>query len=246
MLWPPRDVEITDTVLEELYSYPKDLDRPWVQVNFVSSLDGAVTVSGKSAGLGNPADKKVFALGRDLADVVLVGAGTALVEGYHGIKAGEVRAERRARLGLSPVPPIAVVTARASLLPTSPLLTSTSVPPIVLTTSSAPEDRRAALADAGADVVVAGEDEVNMAEALRALEERGLRRVNCEGGPRLFGSLIADDLVDQLCITFSPLLAGGDAGRIARGPLPPMPRELTLVSALHYESALLLRYERVR
>ena len=245
ILWPPRDGEITDAELERAYDYPADLDRPWVQVNFVSSVDGAVAVDGQSAGLGNPADKKVFALGRDLADVVLVGAGTAKSERYHGIKAGEVRAERRARLGLAPIPPIAVVTARGSITPDSPLLTDSTVRPIVITTSAAPADRRTALADAGADVVVAGETEVDLAVALRALGERGLLRVNCEGGPTLFGDLIAADLVDELCVTIAPKLVGGEAGRIAHGPVAP-PRDMTLVSALHYESALLLRYQRVR
>jgi 5-amino-6-(5-phosphoribosylamino)uracil reductase len=245
ILWPPRDGEITDAELERVYDYPAGLDRPWVQVNFVSSVDGAVAVDGKSAGLGNPADKKVFALGRDLADVVLVGAGTARAEGYRGVKAGEVRAERRARLGLAPVPPIAVVTARASIEPASPLLTDTSVPTIVLTTSAAPAERRAALAAAGADVVVVGESEVDLAAALRALDERGLRRVDCEGGPALFGSLIAADLVDLLCVTIAPKLVGGAAGRIANGPVAAA-RDMALVSALHYESALLLRYQRVR
>ncbi|NUT48540.1 MAG: pyrimidine reductase family protein, partial [Saccharothrix sp.] len=152
MLWPPRADELTDAELERLYDYPAGLDRPWVQVNFVSSVDGAVSVAGRSGGLGNEADHKVFMLGRDLCDVVLVGAGTALVEGYQGVKAGEVRASRRARLGLAPVPPIAVVTGRCSILPTSPLLTSTAVPPIVLTTRAAPRERREALAAAGADV----------------------------------------------------------------------------------------------
>ncbi|MBW4717459.1 pyrimidine reductase family protein [Saccharothrix obliqua] len=247
MLWPPRapeDAEITDAELERLYDYPTGLDRPWVQVNFVSSSDGAVTVAGKSGGLGNPADKKVFGLGRDLADVVLVGARTALIEGYRGVKAGEVRRERRARLGLSEVPPVAVVTARCSVEPTSPLITDTTVPPIVLTTSAAPESRRDALARAGADVVVAGSDAVHLPSALRALDERGLRRVDCEGGPTLFGALIAEDLVDVLCVTYAPMLAGGDAGRIATGPLPAAPRDLELASVLRHESALLLRYRR--
>lgn len=244
MLWPPREGEITDGELERLYDYPDGLDRPWVQVNFVSSVDGAVSVAGRSGGLGNDADRKVFMLGRDLCDVVLVGAGTALVEGYQGVKAGEVRASRRARLGLAPVPPIAVVTARCSVEPTSPLLTSTSVPPIILTTAAAPVERRDALTAAGADVVVAGDESVDMRAALEALDERGLRRVDCEGGPRVFGSLVDADLVDVLCVTFSPLLAAGDAGRIAVGPLPPAPRSLELESVLHHDSALLLRYRR--
>lgn len=245
MLWPPRAGEITDDELERLYDYPGGLDRPWVQVNFVSSVDGAVSVAGRSEGLGNDADRKVFMLGRDLCDVVLVGAGTALVEGYHGVKAGEVRASRRARLGLAPVPPVAVVTGRCSIEPTSTLLTSTSVPPIILTTRAAPEERRAALAAAGADVVVAGEETVAMDLALAALDERGLRRVDCEGGPHVLGALIDADLVDVLCVTFSPLLAGGDAGRIAVGPLPPAPRSMELESVLHHDSALLLRYRKV-
>lgn len=246
MLWPPPVAEITDTELERLYDYPPDLDRPWVQVNFVASLDGAVSVSGRSGGLGNPGDKKVFALGRDLADVVLVGAGTALVEGYQGIKAGEVRRERRARLGLAELPPIAVVTANCSIEPTSPLVVNTSVPPIVITTSAAPVERRRALAEAGADVVVAGEDAVDMTRALKALDDRGLRRVDCEGGPTLFGALIAADLVDTLCITYAPLLAAGDSGRIATGPLLDAPRDVELASILRYESALLVRYRRTR
>ncbi|MDQ2588624.1 pyrimidine reductase family protein [Saccharothrix yanglingensis] len=246
MLWPPRGDGITDADLERLYAYPDDLDRPFVQVNFVSSADGAVSVDGRSGGLGNAADKKVFALGRDLCDVVLVGAGTARAEGYRGVRATEVRAERRSRLGLSPVPPIAVVTARCSIEPSSPLVADTAVPTIVLTAGSAPRERRDALADAGADVVVAGDGSVDPAAALRALDERGLRRVDCEGGPGLFGSLIAADLVDVLCVTFSPLLVGGDAGRIAHGPLPEAPRSLELASVLHADSALLLRYRRTR
>ncbi|MFT7840623.1 pyrimidine reductase family protein [Saccharothrix sp. BKS2] len=252
MLWPPRDggtpggnstgEEVTDEELERLYDYPDGLDRPWVQVNFVSSVDGAVAVGGRSAGLGNAADKKVFVLGRDLCDVVLVGHGTAAAEGYQGVRVGEVRAERRARLGLAPVPPIAVVTARCSVEPSSPLVAGTPVPPIVITTAAAPEGRRRALVEAGADVVVAGEAEVDLRVALAALDERGLRRVDCEGGPALFGSLVAADLVDVLCVTFSPLLVGGDAGRIATGP--EVPRRLELASVLHADSALLLRYRR--
>ncbi|MBP2334638.1 5-amino-6-(5-phosphoribosylamino)uracil reductase [Saccharothrix coeruleofusca] len=246
MLWPPRGAEttVTEAELERLYDYPADLDRPWVQVNFIASADGAVSVAGKSAGLGNAADKEVFRLGRDLADVVLVGAGTALAEGYRGVKATEVRAQRRARLGLSAVPPIAVVTARCSIEPTSPLVTDAVVPPIILTAQAAPAQRRRALADAGADVVVTGDEAVDVRAALRALDERGLRRVDCEGGPVLFGALIEQDLVDVLCLTVAPLLAGGDAGRVATGPVPPAPLAMELSSVLHHESALLLRYRR--
>nr|WP_081789876.1 pyrimidine reductase family protein [Kutzneria albida] len=229
-----------------MYDYPAPLDRPWVQVNFVASSDGAASVTGVSEGLSSPGDKRVFALSRDLADVVLVGVGTATVEGYHGIKPRELRTERRERLGLSPIPPIAVVSARCSVDPGSPLLTDTLVPPLVVTCAAAPARRREALAEAGADVVVAGQQEVDLRAALSELDARGLRRVSCEGGPRLFGSLVAEDLVDQLCLTVSPLLAGGDAPRVAHGLLPEVPRVLELASVLHEEGFLMLRYRRAR
>jgi 5-amino-6-(5-phosphoribosylamino)uracil reductase len=209
----------------------------------VSSADGAATLTGHSAGLSSPADKKVFALGRDLADVVLVGAATALVEGYRGVKRTEVRAERRARLGLSELPPIAVVSLNCSITPSSPLVSETLVPPIVVTCAAAPESRRTALVEAGAEVLVAGEDRVDLRAALGALSDRGLRRICCEGGPRLFGSMIAEDVVDQLCLTVSPLLAGGDAARIAIG-LPTEARSLTLASVLTEDGFLMLRYTR--
>lgn len=233
-----------DRALEELYDYPFGLTQPFVQVNFVASADGAATISGLSRGLSSPADKKVFALGRDLADVVLVGAGTALAEGYEGIKRTEVRGERRARLGLSEVPPIAVVTGRGSVLPSSPLITATSLPPIVLTSDASPLAWRKEMADAGADVVVAGEDRVEMPLALAELGDRGLLRVCCEGGPMLFGDLVAAGLVDQLCLTVAPKLAGAGAVRIATGLPAAEPVDLSLESVLADEGFLMLRYRR--
>lgn len=242
-LLPEPAGDVDDAELERLYDYPESLAAPWVQVNFVSSADGAVTVEGRADGLSGPADKKIFALGRDLADVIMVGAGTAQIEGYQGVKRTELRAERRARLGRGELPPIAVVTRRCSVDPESPLLTSTEVAPIIITCAAAPADRREPLAAAGADVVVAGDTTVDLARALSALADRGLYRINCEGGPQLFGELIAANLVDQLCLTLSPLLVSGDATRIAHG-LSAVPQTLTLASLLSDANFLMLRYRR--
>ncbi|GGM55974.1 hypothetical protein GCM10012275_28890 [Longimycelium tulufanense] len=246
-LWPIELISqpaLDDAALERVYAYPEPLERPWVRVNFVSSLDGAVSVDGLSAGLSTKPDKRVFALLRDLCDVVLVGLGTALAEGYRGVKHTEVRAERRRRLGLSEVPPIAVVTRTCALSSDSPLVTDAVVKPVVLTCAAAPAERRQELAELGVDVVVAGTDDVEPAAALAALAERGLRRVLCEGGPAWFGTLIAADAVDELCLTLSPLLTSGDAGRIARGPAPATPLGLRLASVLYAADTLLLRYLR--
>lgn len=245
-LWPVDGAPEADERLEAHYAYPETLHRPWVRVNFVSSLDGAVTSGGSSRPLSDPVDRQVLSLIRDLSDVILVGAGTAVAEGYRGVKRNAVRTERRTRLGLSEVPPIALVTARAALPLDSPLLTDTLVPPIVLTCESAPAQRRAALAEAGADVVIAGADRVDLAAALDALDRRGLRRIGCEGGPQLFGGLVDADLVDELCLTLSPMLTSGDAGRIAEGGGVEPPHRMRLESVLHSDSLLFLRYGRMR
>ncbi|MDR7303198.1 pyrimidine reductase family protein [Haloactinomyces albus] len=245
-LWPADGAQQVDGDLETFYAYPEALQQPWVRVNFVSSLDGAVTVHGSSRGLSSPEDQRVLGLIRDLSDVVLVGAGTAIIEGYRAIKRKDDRTERRRRLGLSDVPPIALVSNHCSIPPDSPLLTNAVVPPIVLTCRAAPADRRAALLEAGADLVITGDAKVDLSEALAALEARGLRRIGCEGGPTLFGDLIANDLVDELCLSVSPLLTSGSASRIATGTPAEHPRGMRLLSALHADdSLLLLRYGRM-
>jgi riboflavin biosynthesis pyrimidine reductase len=244
-LWPdPAPDELTEQALESLYAYPANLDRPWVQVNFVTSLDGAVSVGGRSQALSGPGDQRVFHAQRDICDVIMVGATTALVERYRGVRPNELRVERRARHGLAELPPVAVVTAKASVSPDSPLLTDTIVPPIILTCESAPLESRKALADAGADVVITGDEDVDLVKALDELNARGLRRVDCEGGPRLFGHMIVDDLVDQLCLTLSPLLTACDAGRIANAPALGVPRRMKLHAALRDDDFLMLTYRR--
>lgn len=246
-LWPlPTHTpppELTDEQLEDIYAYPPELDRAWVQANFVSSADGAVSVDERSDGLSSPADKRIFALGRDLADVVLVGAGTAEKEGYKGVRATERRLGRRRAMGLADVPPIAVVSGRCALPADAGVLTRTEVAPLVITTEAAPRQRRDALAAAGAEIVLAGSEHVDLPAALDELCRRGLRKVNCEGGPQLFGSLLAADLVDQLCLTVAPLLAGAGAGRIVEGPAA-APRDMRLASVLHEDGHCMFRYRR--
>ncbi|HEY0812712.1 MAG TPA: pyrimidine reductase family protein [Pseudonocardia sp.] len=216
------------------YAYPEELTAPHVRVNFVASADGAATADGRSGGLGGAADREVFGVLRELAEVVLVGAGTVRAEGYRGA--------RKPTRGRTLPPPIAVVTGSADLDPTSALFTDTRVPPIVLTGSAARKDRRDALTAAGADVVVL--DPLDPAAMLDELGRRGLLRVLCEGGPRLFGDFVAAGLVDELCLTVAPVLAAGDAGRIAVGKGGSPLLALSLVGALTDDDTLLLHYAR--
>ncbi|OIV38013.1 hypothetical protein BIV57_08025 [Mangrovactinospora gilvigrisea] len=241
-IWPAgREREVDDAVLEELYAYPSE--RPWAAVNFVSSADGGIEVGGRSRPLSDAADRKIYRLGSDLADVVLLGAGTAVREAFDGIHPDTLAADRRRRHGLAPVPPIAVVTTGRSLPPDAPVLTGAAVPTLVLAPDDVPAELKKAWSDAGAEVVPCGAHGiVDMRRALDALRERGLARVDCEGGPHLFGSLLEAGLVDELRLTIAPLLISGRAGRIAVGATALDPAALTLASALAEGDTLLLRY----
>jgi riboflavin biosynthesis pyrimidine reductase len=214
----------------------------WVRVNFVSSIDGAVTVEGKSAGLGGEADHRVFDLLRKLCDVVLVASGTVKTEGYGAMILDDASVAARLARGLKPQPRFAIVSGSLDLDPESEVFTEAPVRPLVITIESAPAHD--ALSKV-ADVVACGETSVDPGLMVAALVERGLGRIHCEGGPTLFGSLLAADVVDELCLTVSPLMAGGTAGRIDHGDLPEA-RGMTLAGVLHSGDTLLLRYLRDR
>ncbi len=235
------DSDLADADLAALYAYPAGR---WLRANFVASADGAATVDGVSAALSSAADRRVFALLRTLADVIVVGAATARTERYAPVRVRELW--RHLRDGRAPTPPIAVVSARLDLDPASPLLSG--APPdartIVITTAGSPPDRRAVLASR-ADVIVAGETTVDLKTALGALAERGHRRVLAEGGPHMLAQFAADGLLDELCLTIAPLLAGPAAGRIVAGALsPPEPLRLTLAHVIEDNGFLLCRYTR--
>lgn len=205
--------------LADLYAYPAAGrgDRPWLRANMVVSADGAASLAGRSAGLSGPADRLVFSVLRSLADVILVGAGTARVERYRPAAERDIWAALRDGRVLTP--PIAVVTRELSLDPDGPLLAGTPAGSrtIVLTTAAAPAARRAAAAR-HADVIVAGSDSLTPAAVIGALAERGYRRLLIEGGPSLLAHFTAAGLLDDLCLTISPVLEGGWAGRILRAP----------------------------
>ena len=103
-LHPTYDEKVDPIVA---YRYPND--RPWLRANMVSSLDGSAVRDGRSEGLSSAADKEVFGVLRGLADVVLVGAGTARTEGYRALRPKEAYAGVRASLGQRPAPVLALV-----------------------------------------------------------------------------------------------------------------------------------------
>jgi riboflavin biosynthesis pyrimidine reductase len=249
-LWPDPGLtngELTNGELTEaelVDAYATDRSRPWLRVNFVSSLDGAVSGGdGFSAGLSGPADRQVFGLLRMTCDALLVGAGTLRHEGYHAVRLDDARRRWRLEHGLPEYPVLVVVSRSLQLDPGQHAFTAAPVRPLVLTSQSAPADRRVLLAPV-ADVLDCGASDVDLALARTVLLDRGLGQVLCEGGPHVLGSLTAADLVDELCLTLAPLLVGPGPARITAGPPPSQPRGLALRQVLTGDDMLLLRYAR--
>ena len=210
---------IPEVRLADLYAYPADLTRCTVRSNFISSLDGGATADGKSGGLAGPGDKALFQLMRELADVIMVGAGTVRVENYGAAQMSAAARQQRADRGQSEVPPIAIVTQHGRLEPDMKVFTASEMRPLILTCTAAGAETADRLSSV-ADVLVCSDtnpNEVDMATVLTMLAERGLTRVLTEGGPRLHGTLIEAGLLDELCVSVAPVLVGGQARRIATG-----------------------------
>lgn len=239
-LFPTSPTDLGRDDLLALYAYPHD--RFWVRANVVSTLDGAAQGGDhKSGSLSSPADHEVFAVLRTLADVVLVGANTTRVEGYQPVRADEVDAAARARLGLAPVPAIAVVTRSLDVDPA--LAAGGEAPTLAITTAAAPADRLRRWAET-APVLVAGDASVDLSTALDQLAARGYRRVLCEGGPSLLRDLAASGRLDELCLTLTPQLAAGDRLRLTSGASLSPPVSLRLRHLLESEGELFARYTR--
>ena len=238
LLSPAGEGDLDDAALARLYAYPRER---WLRANFVSSADGAGSLGGVSEGLSSADDRRLFGLLRVLADVVLVGAGTARTEKY---KPARHRGElAHLRAGRAPTPPIAVVSRTLELDLESPLFAGapSHARTIVITSESSPAPRRAAAARV-ADVIVAGTAAVDLTEAAGVLAGRGLSRVLCEGGPHLLGQVAADGLLDELCLTVSPLVAGPGAHRITHGPPLAAALPMSLAHVLEGDGFLFCRY----
>jgi riboflavin biosynthesis pyrimidine reductase len=230
--------------LADIYAYPRLADGVWVRANFIASIDGAITADGKSGGLSGPADRLLFTVLRSIADVVVAGASTVRTERYRQAQPGELW--QKLRDGRPPAPPIAVITRRLELdlsdrlFGQGPDLART----IVLTTELAGEERIKE-ASRVADVVVVGTHDVTAHAALAALAARGHRRILVEGGTMLLDALVAEHLLDELCLTVSPVIQGRQgSGRLTSPGGPAGLTEMRLASVLEDDGFLLTRYIR--
>ena len=204
--------ELSDAELDELYAVPS---RPWLRVNMVSTLDGAATgPGGRSGGINNAADKRVFEALRRLCDVVVVGAGTARAEGYRDLPQPLVLVSRRAEV--------------------PPQLRDAEPGRVLMATCAAAEHLQEARAALGEEqVLVLGRHRVDLAELRTSLVDRGWTSQLGEGGPHLLRDLLAEGVVDELDLTVVPRILSGEHPRITDGP----PLDVALEPALLLEDS---------
>jgi riboflavin biosynthesis pyrimidine reductase len=203
--------------LSALYGGPLGLTESALYANFVSTLDGAVAIprlpqSNKIISAGSQADRFVMALLRAAADVVLIGAGTlhgsphTLWTAEHAYpSAATAFADLRRNRGLSTTPALAIVTGSGDINPRHPALEAGA---LVLTTTRGAEALRRRVPSASAVLALGDGTTVDATRTVDELRRRGHRLILSEAGPRVFGSLLAAGLVDELFLTQSPLLAG--------------------------------------
>ncbi len=203
--------------LSSLYPWP---EGPWLRTMMVMTLDGATVGSdGLSGSISGTADKRVFMEARRLADVVLVGAGTIRAERYKPMLAKPEWQEARHAAGLAPAPQVVVVSGRLDLPWEEPMFAQSELPVIVATTTTV-DAARLDEASRHAQVLQLGEEGVDMRALVQWLNERGQRRINCEGGEALLDAMVRGDLVDEMDLTISPILVGS-------GYLPDPQREIS-------------------
>jgi riboflavin biosynthesis pyrimidine reductase len=219
--------------------------RPRVLLNMISTVDGRATVRGRSGPISGPADRELFHGLRSAVDGVLVGAGTVRAERYGRMIRDEDNRRLRLQRGLSEEPLACIVSGRLALTGDIPLLAEPAARVAIVTTSAASLPANAAHLDY---VRTHDEGQLDLPAALAELRERfAVQILLCEGGPHLSSQLLAAGLVDELFLSVSPTLAGGEptsgeAPRILAGAELEPSVGLELLGVLESDSSLFLRY----
>ncbi|MGW7671946.1 dihydrofolate reductase family protein [Streptomyces sp. NPDC054775] len=235
----PADPRARARWLAQEYAVPEGL---WMRANMIGSLDGASSVAGRSGGLGNHADEALFAITRALADVIVVGAQTARSEFYSPAEPHPYLADARVALGRPAAATMAVISARLDISPA--LLEQPAVPgsdTLVITTRSASADARRRVEAHGIEVIEAGKNVVNPSQMVEIIKGKGFESVLLEGGPNLLGQFHSARILNEICLTISPRIVGGDSSRILLADEDV--RNLRLVSLLEDEGFLFTRYQ---
>ncbi|MYE97028.1 MAG: pyrimidine reductase family protein [Acidimicrobiaceae bacterium] len=238
---------VTEVDPMELYPAlprPRPADRPWVMLNMISSAAGATAGDGTSGALGSPADQAVVSAARACADWIVAAADTVRAERYGVPRTGAASRRARRAAGRADRPRLAVVSASLDLDLALPLFADQRPGddlPVILTGRDAPTDAAERL-ESVAEVVRLASARPQPAEILAELERRGAAVVLSEGGPSFNAQLADAGLIDELCLSIAPLVAGGASTRIVHGSQKTVPLNLSIDHLLEASGTLFVRY----
>ncbi len=224
---------------------PTDHSGPWVMANMVMSSDGSYSLSGRSGALSSPGDKAIFHTLRTLADVILVGAGTARTERYRRPEPNaDVREIRRSR-GQAEYPRLALVSGTGAFPADQPFLNGDGPDPLVYrpseTSDTATAPAGTVIADAGVELRTVAGTKVSPVDVVNDLGSDDISVILCEGGPNLLGQLCEAGLLNQLFVTLAPKIAGGSKTGLM-GKTDELGLDLELITGLEDSGFLMLNY----
>ncbi|WP_253738630.1 2,5-diamino-6-(ribosylamino)-4(3H)-pyrimidinone 5'-phosphate reductase [Halohasta salina] len=215
-----------------------------IVVNAAMSADGKLSSRRREQiEISGPEDfDRVDRIRREV-DAVAVGIGTVLADDPHLTLDDPERQQQRREQGW-PANPARVVVDSRGRTPPEGRICDDAAETYVLVSATAPETRRRALRDAGAEVIVAGDDRVDLPAAVAELEAAGINSLLVEGGGELIFSVIENELIDRLTVYVGSLVIGGrDAPTLADGDgfVDGFPR-LSLAAVERVDDGVLLRY----
>ena len=213
--------------------HPESAGNGWIRANFATAVNGVVKVDGQSQAVSGPPDKIIFNYLRNHCNAILVGASTARKENY-GVPQLNPDTHARPRL---------VVVTNSMNIPRNSKFLNQEHPPLIVTSAKSYESNMDEIYSIGdmAEFVRLGDETVDLSKIKALLSSINLTSILCEGGPSLFSQLLSLKLINELCLTISPKIAGGKPTGIAELP-PDLTIEMKLASKLSIEDFQFCRY----
>jgi 2,5-diamino-6-(ribosylamino)-4(3H)-pyrimidinone 5'-phosphate reductase len=189
----------------------KSSKLPFVFSNFAITADGKIAFANRQfIPFGSERDHEHMFELRATADAVMAGARTVETPGTTMGPGGKKFQRLRLAHGLSEFNLRVIVTGSGSINPRADIFQHRFSPIIMLASGRAPERQLRLLRSLADEVKVFGDKEIDLPAALRWLREKWkVKRLLCEGGGALHGTMVRAGLINELNLTICPKIFGG-------------------------------------